>query len=216
MRAQFLCKGRTGLMMLMSMRLVHWSSRQMRRNTVLLLAPLALACVPTHRPGAPTGEADRVGIARAVLAAVLSLDRVAADSEYPIYLLRDSRLVTSAVRQDGRLAPDERSDHPKTSWGTDLELIIRGTKVRPGPPPASITGCPSDTKKSFECRPRLPYTRHVMSQPHIAPTGEAHVAVTTIHHRRGDPWPYGNMRAFLVIRSGAAWKVARVDTTGIT
>lgn len=188
----------------------------MRRIIVLVTAALALGCARSHHPGGPTGEADRVGIARAVLSALLSADRVGLDSEYPIYLLRDSRFVTFVSRQDGRLAPDGRSDHAKTSWGTDLELIVRGTNVRPGPPPASITGCPADTGKSFECRPRSPFTRYIMSQPDMASTTEARVAVTTTHHRRGDPWAYGNMRAFLIIRSGATWKVARVDTTGIT
>lgn len=187
----------------------------MRRITVVAAAALALGCASSHRLGGPqTGEVDRVGIARAVLSALLSFDRIAADSESPVYLLRDSRVVTFVARQDGRLALDGRSDHPQTSWGTDLELIVRGTTVRPGPPPPSITGCLANAAKST-CRPRSLYTRYVMSQPDMAVTGEARVAVTTTHHRRGDPRPFGNMRAFVVVRSGSAWKVARVDTTGI-
>lgn len=187
----------------------------MRRITFSLVAALALACAPNQPPETPPADSKRVDIARAVLGAVLSMDRLDAESERPIYLIRESRAVTFAAGRHGAPVQDPGSEPPEVSWGTDLERIVRGTKVRPGSPPPSITGCPTATDK-FGCRPVSAYTRYFMSQPDITSTGEALVAVTGLHHRRGDPRPFGLMRVFGVVRTDTGWRVARVDTTGVT
>lgn len=184
---------------------------------VMLAAVLVTGCASPHRPGPAVAaeESDRVDIARAVLGVVLTSDRTAAGS-YATYLLRESRVVRFTQRHDGRWAPDEHSEQPPMSWGTDLERIVRGTAVRPGPVPASVAGCPTGSGKSLECRPPAPFTRYVMSQPAVTSGGEARVALTTTHHRRGDPRPFGIMRAFLLMTAQDGWRVTRVDTTGIT
>lgn len=188
----------------------------MLRIMAVVVTGLALGCTSSYRSERLVHEATpRIRIARAALKAVLSVDGVRSHSVLPMYLSRESPVITFVDRGDGRFIPDDRSEYSQATWGSDLEFIVDGTPVRPGPPPTSISGCPANAERSARCRAESSYTRYVMSQPDVAPSGEARVAFRTTHHWRGGLRPSGHTRVLLLLRSGADWMVTRVDTTSI-